>query len=231
MPPPSWRSLAATTARAGAKLFIAGCAGLFTYYIIAWLSDQFYVTFAKVYETWNMIYPYGGVWLGFGRSGALGAHAGWLCGPARSCSCPCTRACRPAHCLLPARPEGLSQWLPHTSATSCNKQQSCLTSHPLPPSVPRSPVQGPFSGNIRHIPGGHDVAAPAGSCAGHAPAQEHAKWLGYGLGAACSGWRCTGLARLEEAGRPHLTAVMACSACCVHCSLPPQLRTRYMHTS
>ncbi|KAI7839460.1 hypothetical protein COHA_006861 [Chlorella ohadii] len=56
---PSGRSLAATATHAGLKLFIAGCAGLFSYFVIAWLTSRFYDTFAKVYAGWAIIYPYG----------------------------------------------------------------------------------------------------------------------------------------------------------------------------
>lgn len=63
---PSGRSLAATATHAGLKLFIAGCAGLFSYFVIAWLTSRFYDTFAKVYAGWAIIYPYGGESLALG---------------------------------------------------------------------------------------------------------------------------------------------------------------------
>lgn len=62
MKAPSGRPLAvaSTAARASLKLFVAACAAMFSYYMFYWVTSKFSDTFATVYATWNIVYPYGG---------------------------------------------------------------------------------------------------------------------------------------------------------------------------
>lgn len=160
MKAPSGRPLAvaSTAARASLKLFVAACAALFSYYMFYWVTSKFSDTFATVYATWNIVYPYGG---------APGLRVRWRAHGARHGMLSRNRRRTGGHPFAdhPGIHHGPPCYLPAHQAAS------------LPPSLACSPVPGPRTRPIRHVHRHHAVAANAGGSTGHPPAEEHPEWL------------------------------------------------------